>query len=113
MARDAFRYLSALGRGSLGAFLRQVAGDVTLADLVARWARKRPDALALEVTAERLSYRELAQAGTAAAQALGTLGARSGDVVALIGRNSIGYVAALLGGAQRGITLALVPTLRD
>jgi len=95
-------------RGSLGAFLRQRSGEVTLADLAARWARKRPDALALEVTAERLSYRELAQAGEAAAQALAALGARSGDVVALLGRNSIGYVAALLGGAQRGVTLALV-----
>jgi fatty-acyl-CoA synthase len=108
LVRDAFGYLSALLRGSLGAFLRRAAGEVTLADVVARWARKRPDALALEVAAERLSYRELAQAGGAAAQALATLGARSGDVVALIGRNSIGYVAALLGGARRGITLALV-----
>jgi len=76
--------------------------------LLARWARRRPDALALEVAGERLSYRELEQASSDAAQALAALGARSGDVVALCGKNSIGYVAALLGGARSGITLALV-----
>jgi fatty-acyl-CoA synthase len=108
LARDALRYFSALFRGSLGAFLRQFAGDVTLADLLARWARKRPDALALEVAGERLSYRELDEAASGAAQALAALGARSGDVLALVGKNSIGYVAALLGGAQSGVTLALV-----
>ncbi len=73
-----------------------------------RWASKRPNALALEVDGEELSYAELAAAAGGAAQCLHALGARSGDVVALVGRNSIGYVAALLGGAQSGITLALV-----
>jgi fatty-acyl-CoA synthase len=108
LARDAFRYFGSLIRGGLPAFLRQATGDVTLADLAARWARKRPRALALEVAGERLSYRELDDAARAAAQWLEALGARSGDVVALVGRNSIAYVALLLGGARRGITLALV-----
>jgi fatty-acyl-CoA synthase len=108
LARDAFRYLLGLCRRSLGAFLRQAVGEVTLADLAARWAEKRPGALALEVDGARLSYLELSLAARGAAQHLRRLGARSGDVVALVGRNSIGYVAALLGGAQSGITLALV-----
>jgi fatty-acyl-CoA synthase len=108
LARDALRYFSALFRGSLGTFLRQATGDVTLADLAERWARKRPAALALEVAGARLSYAELSQAGLGAAQSLQALGARSGDVVALVGRNSVAYVAALLGGARSGITLALV-----
>jgi len=108
LARDALRYFSALLRGSLAAFLRQARGEVSFADLLARWARRRPNALALEVAGERLSYRELEQASGDAARALAALGARSGDVVALCGKNSIAYVAALLGGAQSGITLALV-----
>jgi len=108
LARDAFRYFRALVAGGLPAFLRRAAGDVTLADLAARWARRRPQALALEVAGEKLSYRELDVAAQAAAQHLESLGARSGDVVALVGRNSIAYVALLLGGARRGVTLALV-----
>jgi len=88
--------------------LRQKRGEVTLADWAARWAREKPRALALEVGGERLDYRELDEAAQAAAQQLHALGARSGDVVALVGRNSIGYVALLLAGARRGITLALV-----
>lgn len=108
MARDALRYLAALSRGSSGALLRQLAGDVTLADLLARWARKRPHATALEVSGQTLDYAELDRLAGAAAERLHALGARSGDVVALVGRNSIGYVALLLGAARRGITLALV-----
>jgi fatty-acyl-CoA synthase len=108
LARDALRYFSALFRGSFGTFLRQRAGDVTLADLVARWATKRPHARALEVDGASLTYLELSWAGLAAARCLHTLGARSGDVVALVGYNSVGYVAALLGGAGSGVTLALV-----
>ena len=108
LARDALRYFSALFRGSLAAFLRQAVGHGTVADQVRRWAKRRPDALALEVDGQKLSYAELSAAGSGAAHCLQALGARPGDVVALVGRNSIGYVAALLGGAQSGITLALV-----
>jgi fatty-acyl-CoA synthase len=108
VARDALRYFSALIRGSLATFLRQFTGDVTLADLVARRANRHPDALALEVEGSRLNYLELSFAAHGAAQCLHGLGARSGDVVALVGHNSIGYVAALLGGARSGITMALV-----
>jgi fatty-acyl-CoA synthase len=108
LARDALRYFLALFRGSAGAFLRQFRGEVTLADLLARAARRRPDALALEVGAARLNNLELSSAALGAARCLQALGAGSGDVVALIGQNSVGYVAALLGGARSGITLALV-----
>ncbi len=108
MARDALRYLAALSRGGLAPFLRQALGDVTLADVLSRWARKRPDGLALESSGQQLSYLELDTAARSAAQHLHRLGARSGDVVALVGRNSIAYVAVLLGGARIGVTLALV-----
>lgn len=108
MAHDALRYFFALFRGSLGAFLRQRSGDVTLADLVARRAKKDPGAPALEVDGASVTYLELSRAALGAAQSLHRLGARSGDVVALLGHNSIAYVAALLGGARSGVTLALV-----
>jgi fatty-acyl-CoA synthase len=108
LAGDALRYFLALFRGSAGAFLRQFSGEATLADLLSRWAKRRPDALALEVGGARLNYTELSAAALGAAQCLQGLGARSGDVVALVGQNSVGYVAALLGGARSGITLALV-----
>lgn len=108
LARDAIRYFTTLVRSSLLPFLRQASGDTTLADLAARWARKRPQSLALEIDGEKLSYGELDESARAAAGFLHALGARSGDVVALIGSNSVAYVALLLGGARRGITLALV-----
>lgn len=56
----------------------------------------------------QLTYGELDLAGRGAAQLLTRLGARSGDVVAVLGRNSLAYVALLLGAARRGVTLALV-----
>jgi fatty-acyl-CoA synthase len=108
LALDALRYASALLRHGLAPFLRQFGGEVTLADLLARWARERPDALALEASGQRLDYRDLAFAAQAAAARLYELGARPGDTVALVGKNSLGYVAALLGGAASGVTLALV-----
>ncbi|HEX6245392.1 MAG TPA: AMP-binding protein, partial [Polyangiales bacterium] len=93
--------------------MRQARGDVTLADVVARWARKRPSALALEVGDEAFSYRELDGLACAAGAHLSRLGAKSGEVVALVGSNSVAYVALLLGAARRGVTLALVhPELR-
>lgn len=104
MVGDALLYLSAFLRHGLRGLLR----PTTLADLVERQVRRRPGSLALDVAGQRLDYRQLSAAGAAAAGCLHALGARSGDVVALLGRNSIGYVAALLGGARSGVTLALV-----
>lgn len=108
LARDALRYLSALGRSGLVPLLRQALGDVTLADWAARWARVRPRALALEVDGKSFTYAELDVTVRAAAAVLQQLGAGAGDVVALLGRNSLAYVATLLAGARSGVTLALV-----
>jgi fatty-acyl-CoA synthase len=108
LARDALRYLRGwLEHGALP-LLRQALGEVTLADVVARQARVRPDALALAVGGERLDYRALHAAACQAAGKLRSLGLESGQVVALVARNSSAYVAWLLGAAQRGVTLALV-----
>ena len=105
---DALRYFAALTHSGLGPFLRQALGQATLADVVRRWARKRPHALALEVGEQAFDYQQLASLSDAAAQHLAKLGVRSGDVVALVGRNSVAYVGLLLGAAQSGITMALV-----
>lgn len=105
---DSLRYLQGLVRGGLAPLIRGALGEVTLADVVAGWARRRPRALALEVGDEALSYAELEALSAAAAGWLATLGARSGDVVAVLGRNSIAYVGLLLGAARSGVTLALV-----
>jgi fatty-acyl-CoA synthase len=105
---DAFRYLSAFVRHGLGPLWRQRQGELTLAAVLERRVRLSPEAPALEMRGTRLSYRELWRASGRALAELQRLGAEPGDVVALVGRNSIGYVAALLGGARGGITLALV-----
>lgn len=107
MARDALRYVVAFLRGGAAPFLRQRRSEPTLADVVARAARRTPSALALQLGNEQLSYRELADAACAAAARLLALGAESGQVVALVGRNSSAYVAWLLGAARIGVTLAL------
>ena len=113
MLSDALSYLSAFSRHGLAPMWRQRAGEATLADVLERRVRERPDALALELRDTQLTYRELWRQAMAALAELQRLGACPGDVVALIGKNSLGYVAALLGAARGGITLALVhPELR-
>ena len=107
MARDALHYLTAFARSGLVPFARQTLGEVTLADVLARWARQQPSALALQVGDERLTSAELELAAQGAAAQLLALGAAPGDVVALIGRNSSAYVAWLLGAARLGVTLTL------
>ena len=111
---DALRYFSALTRSGLWPFARQAFGERTFADVVARSARLHPNAPALEVGDEAFTCAELGRLANSAARQLTTWGVRTGDVVALIGRNSVAYVALLLGAAQRGVTLALVhPELAD
>lgn len=95
-------------RHGLGPLWRQRQGELTLAAVLERRVRQSPNAPALEMRGARLSYRELWRASGRALAELQRLGAKPGDVVALVGRNSIAYVAALLGGARGGITLALV-----
>ena len=105
---DELRYLAGFVRGGLAPLLRQALGEATLADVLARWARASPGAPALQVGEHLLDAAELVRASRGAAEFLARQGARSGDVVALVGRNSVAYVALLLGAAQSGVTLALV-----
>jgi fatty-acyl-CoA synthase len=105
---DELRYLAGFARGGLAPLLRQALGETTLADVLARWAKTRPHALALQVGEVTLDFAELERLSRGAGAFLERHGAGMGDVVALVGRNSVAYVALLLGAAQRGITLALV-----
>lgn len=105
---DELRYLTGFARGGLAPMLRQALGETTLADVLARWAKARPHAPALQVGEHTLDFAELELLSRGAASFLERHGAGAGDVVALVGKNSIAYVALLLGAARRGITLALV-----
>jgi fatty-acyl-CoA synthase len=105
---DELRYFTSFACGGLAPLLRQSLGEVTLADVLRRRAKARPHALALQVGDHALDFSELERASHGAAAFLAHHGARPGDVVALIGRNSLAYVALLLGAAQAGVTLALV-----
>ncbi len=71
-------------------------------------ARSAPDALAIEMGEERLSWAQLADATSRLAHVLGDAGVRSTDVVALLGRNSPSYLAAVLGVSRLGATTALI-----
>lgn len=105
---DELRYLTGFVRNGLSPLLRQALGEVTLADVLARWAKASPTAKALRVGEHELDAAELERTSRGAAEFLARHGARSGDVVALVGRNSVAYVALLLGAARSGVTLALV-----
>jgi len=82
--------------------------DLSLVRLVLEHAEAAPDAVALEMGDERLTWRGLAEATSRIAHVLHRLGARKGDVVALVGRNSLTYVAIVLGASRVGATVALI-----
>jgi 2-furoate---CoA ligase len=67
---------------------------VTLGDLLARAALRRPDADAVVDGRRRLSYAELDRRATAAARGFGRLDVRRGDRVLLVLRNRLEHVVA-------------------
>ncbi|MCC6648865.1 MAG: long-chain-acyl-CoA synthetase [Polyangiaceae bacterium] len=82
--------------------------DWSLMRAVDENAARFPWALALEQDDERLTWAQLSAATSRTARALWDLGVRRGDVVALIGHNSPGYLVALLAITRLGGTAALV-----
>lgn len=82
--------------------------DLSLVRLVLEHAETSPDALALEMGDVQLTWRDLAETTSRVAHVLHGLGARKGDVVALLGRNSPMYVAIVLGASRIGATVALI-----
>jgi len=67
---------------------------VTLGDLLARAALRRPDAEAVVDGRRRLSYAELDARATAVAQGFARLGVAAGDRVLLVLRNRLEHVIA-------------------
>ena len=78
----------------------------TLPALVAAHARCQPDALALVVGEQRLSYAELDALADRVAATLQRDGLRAGEVVALCASSCVAYVAVFLGALRAGLAVA-------
>jgi len=75
-----------------------------------RRAELSPNATALELGDETLSYRELARATHARARALQASGVREGDVVAVLLPSGLAFVEMVHAASALGITLLLLNT---
>jgi fatty-acyl-CoA synthase len=74
----------------------------TMGHLLDRQAERSPDAEALVMPGDRLTYRELAERSDAAAGKLLELGVRAGDKVAILLENRVEFVLALFAIAKLG-----------
>ena len=78
-------------------------GPQTIAELLERWVRERPDAPALVGRRGRYSYRELDAAVTTAAAAMHELGLRAPDRIAACLPNDVDIVIAFLASQRLGL----------
>ena len=83
-------------------------GDASFVKIVDDNAKKLSDGLALEMGEQQWTWRQLSEHSSRVAHVLTALGVREGQVVALIGRNSPGYLATLLGISRLGATASLI-----
>lgn len=111
MLKSRLRTARFLGQGAYYflTMLRDDA-DTTAAKLFCETARKHPDRLALLYEDRRFTYRELDEYSNRLAQAFLSLGAKKGDVVALLMDNRPEYVATILGLNKIGVVTSLVNT---
>ncbi len=84
------------------------AEKTSYALIVSENARRDPGGLALEHDAIKLTWRELDDAARRVGGALSDVGVKPGEVVALLGMNSIRYLVNLLGASHAGATVALI-----
>ena len=89
------------------------AGVETLAHAVERRAQDRGEQLALILHEKTLSYADLDSLGRRVAGALTRDGVQMGDTVAVLGANSVGYLALMIGTARVGAVLAAIPVSAD
>jgi len=82
--------------------------DESIERMIAENARVDPDALALEMDDEQLTWAELDERVSRIAAVLHEDGVRSGDVVVLLGENSPSYLAVLFGVSRLGATVSLI-----
>lgn len=82
--------------------------DESLERMIEEHARLDPDALALEMGDEQLTWGELDERISRIAAVLHAEGVQKGDVVVLLGESSPAYLAALFGISRLGATASLV-----
>lgn len=84
----------------------------TIVDLIVEQAHAHPDAPAVAVGEQHLSYRDLVKGAQRIAKHLRAIGIREGSVVAVTGERSPGFFVALLGVFASGaVLLPLDPAL--
>jgi acyl-CoA synthetase (AMP-forming)/AMP-acid ligase II len=71
-------------------------------------ARARPNQIALYFEDRTFTFAELDQAANRVAHTLGAMGARRGDVLALLMSNRPEYLAVVLGANKLGVAVALL-----
>jgi fatty-acyl-CoA synthase len=81
---------------------RLLGRGMTMADQLARWARKTPDATALRFDGAGRSYAELDERVTRLARALADRGTVAGDRVAVLALNGLEVWEAYLAGVRLG-----------
>src|SRR5512135_2515535 len=82
--------------------------DESLVRVLDANAERDPDALAVEMDDEQLTWAELAAQTSKVARYLAGQGVRRGDVVVLMGENSPAYLALLFGISRVGATASLI-----
>ena len=82
----------------------------TVADIIERWARDRPDNVAIYFEDKHYSYRDYDRAANRYARWAQGLGLKKGDVVALLMENRPEYLFAWAGLVKIGVVAALINT---
>jgi fatty-acyl-CoA synthase len=78
---------------------------MNLADIVAAWARRRPDRLAVDDSSRQWTWQELSEAGTRAATSLADRGVSHGDRVAVLALNRGEILVTLLACSRLGAVM--------
>jgi fatty-acyl-CoA synthase len=82
----------------------------TVADILERWARDRPDNVSIVFEDKTYTYRDLEENARRYAHWARSLGLKRGDVVALLMENRPDYICAWLGMFKVGAQVALINT---
>ena len=83
-----------------------IADPLTFEQFLTRWARERPDHIAMREGARVHSFAEIEELTAKVASALLSAGVRRGDRIAWIGKNSDLYFLLFFGAARAGIVMA-------
>ena len=82
----------------------------TVADILERWARDRPNNVSIVFEDKTYTYRDLEENARRYAHWARSLGLKRGDVVALLMENRPEYIFAWSGLVKLGVTVALINT---